>query len=106
MFDHLAVDAVFDLHGKAATYTAPGGGAAIGCKVMWSSADRVLAGLGTGNGRPVIQGNVIEVRKSEVAAPARGGVIAIEGGGSHRVLDDPHTADDDSERLVWLMTVT
>lgn len=102
------VDTVFRHDGVAASYTPPGG-SAVSCTVIRDSRDLDLSGLG---GRPILQGNVIEVRKSEVAVPVRGGVfvpgtivngIFVPGPDSFTVADDPKFEDPD--RLVWTMTV-
>jgi hypothetical protein len=49
-----------------------------------------------------MQGAVIEVRRSEVAAPGKGGTFTIDGS-SFSVASDPESNDPD--RLVWTCTV-
>ena len=64
---------------------------------------RVFVAGGTGTlGRPIMQGGSIRVRKSELAAPAKGGVFTI-GADTFTVKSDPRT--DDAARLVWACTV-
>lgn len=94
------VDSVFKEHGKGAIYSAPAG-PAIPCTVIRNSADQ---SIDFGAGRPVSAGDLIEVRKSEVLAPKRGGTFTITiGGDVVRIADDPRSEDPD--RLVWIMTV-
>jgi hypothetical protein len=97
--EQIAVDASFAVWGKAATYVPPGGGAPIPCTVIRDVRDRAMSGL---KGRPVMEGVVIEVRRSEIAAPARGGTFIIDGS-SFSIESDPES--DDPERLVWNCTV-
>lgn len=103
-----AVDASYEAFGKAALYTPPGG-SAVACTVIVDSRDLDPAGF---SGRPTMQGNIIEVRKSEVAAPMRDGVfvpgaivnnVFVPGPDSFKVGGDPKCEDPD--RLVWTMTV-
>jgi hypothetical protein len=98
----MAVDASFAVHGRTAAYTAPGEGSEpVSCRVLPGRADATVGGLVAG--RPIVAGGLLSVRKSEIAAPARGGVFAIDGGESLTVASDPKA--DDDERLVWTMTV-
>jgi hypothetical protein len=98
----IAIDAVFRMWGKPARYTPPTG-PFVDCRVIWNAPDLAIETLG--GGRPILQGNVIQIRKSQVAAPMKGGTIAINGGTPMKIEDDPRHAPDDVERLVWLMTV-
>lgn len=105
-----AVDAVFALWGRPASYTPPAGGAAVLCLVYRNAADRTVE---VGQGAPMLRGDEIEIRKSEVATPQRGGIIVIYptlaahaaqlDGETRRVLEDPQSRDPD--RLVWTMKV-
>jgi hypothetical protein len=97
--EQIAVDASFAVWGRAATYVPPGGGVPILCTVIRNLRDREMTGL---NGRPLMQGAVIEVRRSEVAAPAKGGTFTIDGS-SVSLASDPESNDPD--RLVWTCTV-
>jgi len=101
----LPVDAVFATFGVAASYTAPGIGAvAVPCTVLLDAADRVFD---TGQGRGVVKGRVVEVRISEIAAPARAGTFTITATSEVlKVTEDPRIAEDDPERLVWIMRVS
>jgi hypothetical protein len=81
-----------------ATYTAPSG-EPIACRVLLDQRDREFAGIA---GRPVIEGRTLTLRKSEIAAPARGGMFEISGE-TLTVLDDPRC--EDALRLLWVMTV-
>ncbi len=94
-----AVDACYAAFGVDATYTPPGGGSPVACIVLKDSSDRHPA---AGRGSPIMQGHIVEVRKSEIAAPARGGVLLI-GSESLTIQSDPETRD--AERLVWICTV-
>lgn len=96
----LAVDASFAQFGWSATYAPPTGSAAL-CTVIKDQRDLDAPGF---LGRPTLQGNVIEVRKSEVAAPVKGGVFVILDTTQSLVIqDDPKCEDPD--RLVWTCTV-
>jgi hypothetical protein len=97
--EQIAVDASFAVWGKAATYVPPGGGAPTPCSVIRNLRDREMTGL---NGRPLMQGAVIEVRRSEVAVPAKGGMFIVDGT-SFSIASDPESNDPD--RLVWTCTV-
>lgn len=95
-----AVDSVFETFGVEALYLPPSppGGAALPIvavlrredseRVMPSGAVALVAGL------------AVEVRASELAAPARGGVVRI-GAVDYRVESDPECRDPD--RLVWTL---
>jgi hypothetical protein len=99
--ERIAVDASFAIWGKAASYLPPGGGGApTPCIVIRDARDRTMTGL---TGRPVMQGTVIEVRRSEIAAPAKGGTFAIDGS-SFSIEGDPES--EDPERLVWRCVVS
>lgn len=100
-----ALDVQYAEFGEAASYMPPGGGVATSCTVILDRADRALdlGGVG-GFGRPQIEGAVLEVRKSEIIAPSKGGVFTITASSEAlKVLDDPKAADPD--RLEWSMTV-
>jgi hypothetical protein len=98
-FDALLHQPLFEVFGLAAAYTPPGGGPSVGCAVILDSRDRELE---FGRGSPVIQGQVLQVRRSELPAPAKGGTFAV-GSATLTVLDDPRS--DDPDRLVWRMSV-
>jgi hypothetical protein len=91
-FDALLHRPLFEAFGLAATYTPPG-------SVILDSRDRELE---FGRGSPVMQGQVLQVRRSELLAPAKGGTFAV-GSATLTVLDDPRS--DDPDRHVWRMTV-
>lgn len=100
-----ALDAQYAEFAEAATYVPPGGGSGIPCHVIPDRSDRTLdlGGFG-GGGRPMLEGITLEVRKSELAVPAKNGVFTITATGEAlKVLDDPKSADPD--RLEWSMTV-
>ena len=99
MLTALAVNAVFTGRGRAASYTPPGAGALVACVVIYDAGDREAAST---FGRPFMRAGIIRVRKSDVAAPVKGGVFTIEGQ-TLTVQSDPRF--DDAERLVWSMTV-
>jgi hypothetical protein len=85
----------------AASYTPPGGGAAVACAILFDQADQEI---GFGDGRPVTSGKTVTVAADQVAAPARGGIFTITATGEAlKVLDDPTTADPD--RKIWICTV-
>jgi hypothetical protein len=100
MLAALAINAVFSARGRAATYTPPGGGSSTPCTVIDDSRDRQAVG---GLGRPVMRGNVLQVRISEIAAPAKGGTFTIDSE-TFKIVGDPIT--EDSGRLIWSCTVT
>jgi hypothetical protein len=95
-----AIDALFadPNFGLNATY-APPDGPPLTCKVIKTSPDREMAGL---SGRPFLRGTVIEVRRSEVALPRKGGTFTIAGE-VFTIDGDPMALDHD--RLVWTCTV-
>jgi hypothetical protein len=98
----MAVNASFAMHGRDAIYTPPGEDAEpVACRVLVGRPDATVGGLAAG--LPGLASGTLEVRKSDIAAPVRGGVFAIDGGVSLAVASDPKAADD--ERLVWNMTV-
>ena len=97
--EQLAVDASFAVWGKGATYLPPGGGVSIPCTVIRDLRDREMNGL---NGRPFLQRMLIEVRSSDIAAPAKGGTFIVDGS-SFSIESDPESGDP--ERLVWRCTV-
>ena len=97
--EQIAVDASFAVWGKAATYVPPSGGAPIPCTVIRDLRDREMSGL---NGRPFLQRMLIDVRSSDIPAPAKGGIFIVDGS-SFSVESDPES--DDPERLVWRCTV-
>jgi hypothetical protein len=100
--EQIAVDATFAVWGKAATYVPPGGiGVPTPCTVIRNVRDREMTGF---NGRPIMRGTIIEVRKSEVGTPARGGAFTFaDDGASFTIISDPQAQDPD--RLVWTCTV-
>ena len=97
--EQIVVDASFAVWGRLATYASPDGGVPTPCSVIRNLRDREMTGL---NGRPLMQGTVIEVRRSEVAAPAKGGIFIVDGA-SFSIESDPESNDPD--RLVWVCTV-
>jgi hypothetical protein len=98
-FDALLHRPLFEIFGVAATYTASGGGAQVACAVILDTRDRELE---FGRGPAVMQGQILQVRRSELPAPAKGGTFAV-GSATLTVLDDPRS--DDPDRNVWRMTV-
>ena len=98
-FDALLHRPLFEVFGVAATYTPPGGGSPVSCKVILDSRDRELE---FGRGAAIMQGQTLQVRRSELPSPAKGGTFTI-GAETLTVLDDPRS--DDPDRHVWRMTV-
>jgi len=98
-FDALLHRPLFEVFGVAAAYTPPGGGASASCTVILDTRDSELE---FGRGSAVMQGQTLQVRRSELPAPAKGGTFAI-GPATLVVLDDPRS--DDPDRHVWRMTV-
>ena len=101
-----AVDAAFEIWGVAALYTAPGGGAATPCLVSANAQDRPVS---FGSLQPMAEGIILEVRASQVAVPARGGVFApdvtvpVTLAAPLAIIADPEQLDRD--RLVWTCRV-
>jgi hypothetical protein len=98
-FDALLHRPLFEVLGVAAAYMPPGGDPSVGCTVIVDSRDREFE---FGRGSPVMQGQILQVRRSELPAPAKGGTFAI-GSATLIVLDDPRSGDPD--RHVWRLTV-
>ena len=98
-FDALLHRPLFEVFGSAATYTPPGGGSAVACKVILDARDRELE---FGRGSAVMQGQTLQVRRSELPAPAKGGTFMVDSA-TLTVLDDPRS--DDPDRHIWRMTV-
>jgi hypothetical protein len=94
-----AVDATFDVFSRAGLYRSAQD-EDVACSVILGSRDQSLDAFGAG--RPVVRGETVEVRASEVATPERGGAFLV-GGRMLRIVDAPRC--DDPERLVWKMTV-
>ena len=93
----LAVDAGFAVHGKPATYTPPGGSAAP-CTIVKDAQDQTIT---FGNSRPFDEGDLLEIRASEISTPVRNGVIALQDGSNETftIIADPQMHDP--ERLIW-----
>lgn len=98
-----AVDQTFAEFGHAATYTAIDGNPAP-CTIIVDLRD---AGSRPDDGRPIAGQITIEVRLSEIAAPAQGGIFSFSVNGAARsatVMNRPQL--DDEEGLVWKMWAT
>lgn len=95
----MALAATFAGFGKAAMYTPPGGGAAVACTVIRDQADTEAQ---HGSARPVAGQVALEIRVSEVAAPAANGTVQFEGEAKvYRIIDRPFAKD--ALRLVMRM---
>jgi hypothetical protein len=99
MLAALAINAVFAARGEAASYSPPGGGSSTPCTIINDGSDRQAAGT---LGRAVTRGNVLQVRKSEIAAPAKGGTFTTDSE-TLKILGDP--VSEDAGRLIWTCTV-
>lgn len=95
----VVVDDTYDEFGRAATYTAPGG-SPVPCVVMVDLRD---VNARPDDGRPIAGQITIEVRKSEIAAPAHQGVFAFDAG-TLTIMNRPIISDE--EGLVWRMWAT
>jgi hypothetical protein len=97
-FDDIAprtVDRVFARFGHAASYAPPVAGAAVSCTVILNRPDEVA----TLDNIPIIaEQRLVEVRKSEVASPAKGGVFTIDAA-QMQIVAAPRA--NDPEGLVW-----
>lgn len=96
-----AVDASFEELGTAALYVAPGGGPGIDCLVIRSRPDAIVSPHMT----PIVDASdAIDVRASDIAAPAEGGVFTLFGLAGEvtatlTIAARPVAAD--AERLIW-----
>lgn len=92
--------------GDPANYVPPGGGAAVPCTIIRDREDRPV-----GFHAATTHADMVEVRQSELASPAKNGTFkpldaaGAETGETLTIQDDPHTPEDDPDRLVWRMTV-
>lgn len=101
-----AADAIFaDPNFRVdATYTPPGGGAGVDCIMIIDGREE---GVEHGQGRPRAGQVTLQVRKSQVAAPAKDGTFAVLAQDNHPsprtyvVMDKPQPWDADV--LVWSM---
>jgi hypothetical protein len=111
VFDE-AIDAIFADPNfvLAAQYTAPGGGSPVSCSIVLDKRD---IGSRPDDGRPVAGQVTIEVRKSELAAPAKGGQftpgtiqagVFVSGPTTYTVMNRPAVEDEDG--LIWKMWAT
>lgn len=106
----LAVNAVFASFGKDAFYIAPydaGDRTPLPCRVIRDSQDRIGD---FGDTRIVAQGEIIEIRMSEISSPMKGGFISMAVDGAFLVDADKFEIiskpkSEDPERLVWRCTV-
>lgn len=91
------IDALFNdpLIAQDATYTPGGGGGGQAVRVILRQPDLAVSAFGTS---VVVESTIIEVRVSDVAAPAAGAQFDI-GGAIHVVSASPKR---DSTRLVWV----
>ena len=95
----LAVDAVFDLHGDAASYLPPAGGSSIPCVVAVDQRD---SNRNADDGTPPSGYVTIEVRASEVAMPTHGGTFTVTDTGEvYTIANRPMPID--ANGLVWTM---
>lgn len=99
MFAVLAVNAAFIARGEAATYVPPGGGAATPCRVYVDRAAEVAASDGSTPRRGQV---AIDVRRSEIAAPANKGVFTLTASGETFTVNSIPKAQD-SAGFVWTM---
>lgn len=95
----LAVSASFTLWGKPAIYTPPSG-ATVACTVL---VDFRQAKQPTEFGsKPPVEGWVVSVRQSELAAPLPGGRFAV-GDKNYAIVGKP--TFEDPQQLVWICSV-
>ncbi len=90
------VDTAFSRFGRAATYTPPSGVEVAGIRVIVMQDDD--EGIDWGQARPQVRTSRLEVRRSEIAEPVKGGLFALSGE-SYRIVSKPRLFD--SARLVW-----
>lgn len=95
-----------DEFGLAAVYTPPGGGAGVPCTILL---DRTDGDAAHGDGRPVSGRVVLQVQRSEVAAPARNGTFgppaaSVAGRNeltvTYTVMDRPQ---NEADALIWTL---
>lgn len=97
----VVVDAEFDARGTAAIYVPPGGGTPIDCVVARDLRD---GGAAADDGRPLAGQMTVIVRKSELAAPKKGGVFTLtETATTLTVANRPLIGDP--EGYTWSMWV-
>lgn len=103
-----AVNTAFAEFSVPANYTPPGGSASL-VRIILKSQDRQVS---FGEARPFAEGNIVEVRASEVASPVKGGTFTpgsysdgtfTPGATTFTIVGDPETQDE--LRLVWTCRV-
>ncbi len=99
-YETLIYGPIFDMYGRTATYRPPTGGGAVDCVVVRNRRDVDLADFNVG--QPIVAGDLIKVRASEIAEPMKGGTFTI-GSEVVKITEDPRC--EESERLVWTMAV-
>lgn len=99
-YQTLVYDPIFDIFGRAASYRPPTGGESVACTVIRDKRD--VNAVDFNIGQPLLQGDLIKVRASELAEPKKGGTFTIDSE-TVEIADDPRC--EESERLVWTMTV-
>jgi hypothetical protein len=96
------IDTIFADHnfGEDAIWKVDGVGAGVPVRVIHDSPDQMM---NYGNSRAVAQGDVIEVRKSEIATPKEGDIVSIldDEGEIVDTFDIMGTPVADDLRLVW-----
>lgn len=91
-----ALAAVFGQFGHVATYTAPDGTVVEGVRVLVSQPDQIveLSGIDL-----TVRTTTLEVRVTDLAAPAAGGTFALADGRTVEITQPPTRQDPD--RLIW-----
>lgn len=98
------LDALYRTFGEAATWSPLGGGSGISLTVRRKSGEGLVA---FGDSQAILGAGEMRVRKSEIAAPAKGDRVAlVEGGEEFKIGDHPYLTPTGQEWVLNPVPVT